>query len=100
MPEQDLPYELDYEALVRARGTLRAAYVRLHNAPAEDTLTARCQGIAHGAFVAAEQALFSALNNAASYLDDPEAQRVVHMTAWKPAELSDAEALEEAQHRR
>lgn len=100
MPEQDLPYELDYEALVKARETLRVAAGRLHCAPAESRAAARWHGVAYSVFTTAEDAIFTALNHAASYLNDREARRVVHMTAWEPAELSDAEALEEAQHRR
>jgi hypothetical protein len=82
---------LNYRALVEARGTLKAraaaAYGQIRM-PDEEGYA----GIVYQACVAAEHAVFEALNVLSTFGDDPEALRVVHMREWEDA--VDPEAAE------
>lgn len=81
----DRTQHIDYEAAVKARGGFYEAGVAMLR-KARFTEGAEAAHIAYAAAACerAEQAIFHAFNILASYTDDEEAGRVVHLRAWEP----------------
>lgn len=73
---------IDFEALVRARATLREEAERRYDGADQRLVGARNDGIIYQQCQVAEQAIFQALNVLCAYGDDPGARRYVHATEW------------------
>ena len=80
------PEPIDYEALVRARVTLKAESERRYYEQASDPLAAMYNGVVYQQLQVAEYAIFQALNVLSNFGKDPEARRLAHVTEWPPPE--------------
>lgn len=77
------PTTIDYEALVRARITLKVEAERLYSGVSTSD-NAKYDGIIYQQLQVAEDAVFQALNILSSYGGDPEAERLMFVKQWPP----------------